>query len=100
MSAFEMDAARENREADSLRLTNITPFVRGLNRIDRVREQAEIDAGNRRVDKAEALLSATRILNHLVKRANQHGRPHNLIVRALQTQLGIVRELDATRGNA
>lgn len=99
MSIFEMDAARANREADAKRLTNITPFVRGLNRIEQVREQAEIDASNRRADKAEALLSATRILNHLVKRANANGRPHNLIVRALQTQLGIVRELDATRGN-
>lgn len=100
MSIFELDAARLNREADAKRLTNITPFVRGLNAIERVREQAEIDASNRRVDKAEALLSATRILNHLVKRANANGRPHTLIVKALRTQLGIVKELDAVRGNA
>lgn len=91
---------RENREADAKRLTNITPFVRGIVMVNRKSEQAEIDAENSRKDKADALLSATRVLTHLVKRAKANGRPHHLIVQALRAQLGIVKELDALRGNA
>lgn len=86
------------KNVSHLRLVDITPFVRGVVLVNRKAEQAEIDAGNKRIDKAQALLSATRILNHLVVRANQNGRPHTLIVKALRTQLGIVRELDVVRG--
>jgi hypothetical protein len=74
--------------------------VRGIAAIDLAAEQAEINAENSRKDKADALLSATRVLTHLVKRAKANGRPHHLIVQALRAQLGIVKELDALRGNA
>ena len=37
MSIFEMDAARFNREADAKQLTNITPFVRGIDEMNSLR---------------------------------------------------------------
>lgn len=48
--------------------------------------------------KEAALVNATRAMTHLVKVAKANGRPHRLIVSALRTQLGLVRELSKIRG--
>lgn len=87
------------------RIIDITPFVRGLRQFERAKEQAEIDAENARADKVDALFAATRKLTRLVKiaKASHRDAPRPpetsaLIVKALRTQLGIIRELNALRG--
>lgn len=62
MSAFEMDAARDNRKMDSRQLTDITPFLTGIDAKNRMREQ-----------RVKSLVSRREQLTKLIKECKESG---------------------------